>query len=513
MIEPGARLAGRYRLEELVNETRGAALWKATDETLARLVAVWTFTDGFPRTSEVVRAARAASRIADARVTQVFDADDSGPTAYVVEEWVSGQSLTELLSQGPLEPDRAAGLVAEAAEAVAAAASAGIHHLCLTPNKLMWSSGGAVKVTGIGVDAALRGITSADPVVTDARGVGRLLYAALTAHWPGEEQTGLRPAPLVSGRPCEPSQIRAGIPGRLNDIVCRSAFQMAGRSGPLNSAQDIADALADVPRLVPLPVTPSAPRSRPAPSDEGGPSRRAEHPRRAERGERLGVPAHQLATPPRGSRGNGRSGSSTSTVNKVLIGAVAMLVFVAVVVGAWTVGSVMNTPNEGNSQATSAEEQPANAGEPELSVLEPAGADGFDPQGDDGDEHGDKAGLAIDGDPSTSWNTQGYNSESFGNLKSGVGLIIDMGASVEIHEANLQLGGGPYSVHLRVGDAPEESALTTVSEQAGASGEVNIKLDDPAQGRYVVVWFTAPLPSDGGEYRGTVNEVELRGIT
>ncbi|WP_258861902.1 protein kinase family protein, partial [Marinitenerispora sediminis] len=252
MIEPGARLAGRYRLDELVSETSGAALWKATDETLARLVAVWTFADGFPRTGEVVRAARAASRVADARVTQVFDADDSGPTAYVVEEWVVGRSLTELLAQGPLEPERAAGLIAEAAEAVAAANATGIYHLSLSPSKLMWSAGGAVKVTGIGVDAALRGITAPQPALADAQGLGRLMYAALTAHWPGGEQSGLRPAPLVSGRPCEPSQIRAGIPSRLNDVACRAAFQTHGRSGPLASAQAIADALADVPRLVPM---------------------------------------------------------------------------------------------------------------------------------------------------------------------------------------------------------------------------------------------------------------------
>ena len=38
MIEPGARLANRYRLDELVSETSGASLWKATDETLARPV-------------------------------------------------------------------------------------------------------------------------------------------------------------------------------------------------------------------------------------------------------------------------------------------------------------------------------------------------------------------------------------------------------------------------------------------------------------------------------------------
>ncbi|NYE50666.1 hypothetical protein HDA32_005786 [Spinactinospora alkalitolerans] len=507
MIEPGARLAGRYRLDELVSETSGAALWKATDETLARLVGVWTFAEGFPRTNEVVRAARAASRIADARVTQVFDADDSGPSTYVVEEWVTGQSLTDLLAQGPLEAERAAGLIAEAAEAVAAANAAGIHHLCLSPNKLTWSTGGAVKVTGIGVDAALRGVTSDDPAVADARGIGRLLYAALTAHWPGDERTGLRPAPAVPGGPCEPGQIRAGIPGRLNDIVCRSAFQAGGRSGPLRTAQDIADALADVPRLVPLPVAPTG--HAPPPKPAVGTSRSS---------GQFGAappPPPRSAPPARGPRRAARSRPASSLTNRILVGAVAMLVFVAVVVGAWTVGSTMGGPDEGRTTSDD-EQQQAGTGEEELQVLAPQDADGFDPQGDDGDEHGDKAGLAVDGDPATAWSTQGYkgvHGADLGNLKSGVGLIVDMGEPVELHEATVTLGDSEHNFRLRVGDEPTESALTDVYEGTGVGGEVDIKLDEPVQGRYVVVWFTAPLPSDGGEYRGTINEVELRGNT
>ncbi len=47
---------------------------------------------------------------------------------------------------------------------------------------------------------------------------------------------------------------------------------------------------------------------------------------------------------------------------------------------------------------------------------------------------------------------------------------------------------------------------------AGVTGKVPIKLDEPATGQYVVVWFVSPLSQDGGKYRGTINEVELRGI-
>ena len=76
--EPGTRLAGRYRLVDQVTAGNGWTLWKAIDETLARPVAILTFASGFPRISDVVTAARAASRLTDPRMAQVFDVEDGG---------------------------------------------------------------------------------------------------------------------------------------------------------------------------------------------------------------------------------------------------------------------------------------------------------------------------------------------------------------------------------------------------------------------------------------------------
>ena len=118
--EPGTRLAGRYRLEDQVDAGGGWALWKAIDEILARAVTVLMFAENFPRVREAVTAARAASRLNDSRLSQVFDVDDSGERAYIVMEWVAGESLADMLSDGPLDPPWAAALVAEAAQAIGA---------------------------------------------------------------------------------------------------------------------------------------------------------------------------------------------------------------------------------------------------------------------------------------------------------------------------------------------------------------------------------------------------------
>ncbi|MCP2340548.1 protein kinase family protein [Actinomadura rupiterrae] len=296
VIEPGARFAGRYRLEERIKDSGGSSLWKAIDEILARAVAVRTFEPGFPRVHEVVTAARAASRLTDPRLTQVFDADDSGERAYVVSEWVVGETLEQMLAKAPLEPGRATTLLYEAAEALSAAHAAGLAHLCLSPRDLVWTTGGTVKVLGVATDAVLADHYSDSPASVDTRGLGSMLYAALTAHWPGEPSRSSLPAAPTAGAsasgsgsqsgahenattvttpdgdpkanvttPDEPASasllaprlVQAGVPSAVDDIVCRSLGLPAPASGPdaeaLRTPSDFAGALRRVPRT-PLPL-------------------------------------------------------------------------------------------------------------------------------------------------------------------------------------------------------------------------------------------------------------------
>ena len=252
--EPGTRLGGRYRLEDRISASGGWAAWMAIDETLARPVTVLTFAPGFPRIREVVTAARAASRLTDARLAQVFDVEDDWDHAYIVMEWVAGDSLDDLLTDGPLDPAHGAEIVAEGAEALAVAHAAGLAHLCLTTDSLRWTPGGGVKVLGLGIDAALSGATADDPALADTRGLGMLLYAALTCHWPGPDSPTLPPAPMADGRPRSPRQVCAGVPASIDEVTCQALFQRERRNGPpLTTPALLADALAEV---IPAPLAP-----------------------------------------------------------------------------------------------------------------------------------------------------------------------------------------------------------------------------------------------------------------
>src|SRR5690348_6424691 len=350
--EPGTRLAGRYRLVDQVSSGTGWTYWKATDETLARSVTVLTFATGFPRVTETVTAARAASRLGDPRFSQVFDVEDGEELAYVVLEWVSAESLLDMLSEGPLDPARASALMVEAARAIAVAHDIGLAHLRLDPACLHWTAGGGVKIAGLGIDAALAGpalIASEDgtddPELADTRDLARLLYAALTGYWPGlPGADGSAPAPPQAARSallppapengsglCTPRQVSAGVPAGVDDVTCRALFQRPNRHGPaLSTAAMFADALASAAPPMPLPFSPGVAQATTADRvgygyQQGGPP--GPYPR----------PETLPPMGPHPGAGGRKPPSERSAAVRAVIAAVIVLVLAAVGVAAWSI--------------------------------------------------------------------------------------------------------------------------------------------------------------------------------
>ncbi|WP_336209314.1 protein kinase family protein [Nonomuraea sp. LPB2021202275-12-8] len=491
-VEPGTRLADRFRLEDRVSEADGATHWKAIDEILARPVGVLTFAPDFPRVQEVVTAARAASRLTDPRLTQVFDAAQDDGRSYVVSEWVTGDTLVDLLAAGPLEPERAAGLVAEAAEALAHAHEAGLYHLCLRPDHLVWTTGNTVKVLGVAVDAALSGLTTDQPALDDAEGLGRLLYAGLTGHWPGDEQEGGLPAaPMIDGHFCSPRQVTAGVPSYLDTVTIRACLPETRKGhGALTSPAEVAESLSGVARPMPIPMPYSPAPSVTAASPSEG----------LDTGRRPATTPQVVHRPMPAGGGNGGGGS---VLNRVLMTVVVLLVIAAVGVGAWTIGRSLGSPGTREAEPTPGATTSAPT---QAQAVKPDKASGFDPLGDK-EEKAELAALTIDGKPSTLWKTDNYNSAELGNLKDGVGLLLDMGKSMQISDVVATLADAPGAdVELKVGDKADLSSLKTVAREKDASGKVTFKPDQTASGQYVLIWFTR-LPADAGKFHGTIYEV------
>jgi serine/threonine protein kinase len=513
VIEPGTRLAGRYRLDDRVSEAGGSTFWKATDEILARPVAVLTFAPGFPRVHDVVTAARAASRLTDPRLTQVFDADDSGERAYVVSEWVTGETLEDLLTEGPMEPGRAVAFLLEAAEALTSAHSAGIAHLCLTPHNLVWTSGGTVKVTGLGVEAVLSGTTSDAPAREDTRGLGELLYAALTGHWCGAEGTRLPAAPNSSdGRPLPPGQLRPGVAHELDVIVCRSLhIPLYGAQEPLSAPSGFTAALSQVPRS-PLPFVPLAgstppavvpraddPRPAPPPSPPIDPLSRTVPD--AGPSTRTSASGSIRTSPSRHAAGGG------SSLSRPVLAVIAVGVLVLVALGGWGL-SRLGGGGDRNGGGQRAGVKPTPFSRPTLEKLTPARASAFNrPPHTDGTASKD-LDKAIDANKSSSWTTQHYGNAHFGGLRPGIGLVIDMGKAVTVAKVKVSMpqSGTPGTVELHVGDSPGPGGTRTDTGDASGTFDLTGK---QTKGQYITLWFTK-LP-DIGEFRASVSDVAVFG--
>src|SRR5919112_2079186 len=67
----GSLVDGRFRLDDLLEDHGGARLWRATDLTLARNVAVHLIPSGDPRSAAALTAARTSATVSDGRVLRV----------------------------------------------------------------------------------------------------------------------------------------------------------------------------------------------------------------------------------------------------------------------------------------------------------------------------------------------------------------------------------------------------------------------------------------------------------
>jgi hypothetical protein len=133
----------------------------------------------------------------------------------------------------------------------------------------------------------------------------------------------------------------------------------------------------------------------------------------------------------------------------------------------------------------------------------------FDPYGDDQAEHNELLRFLRDGNVQTVWTTETYASRSFGGLKKGVGVIIDLGRSTSISELDVTGASTGWNAAVYVADgAPEaiDGWGGVVARQGDINGEARFTFA-PQQGRTVMLWITDL--GDAAQVR--IGELALRG--
>ena len=292
-------LAGRYRLEEVIGRGGMSTVYRGTDLALDRVVAVKVALDPLVEQSPIylarfTREAKAAAAIGHPEVVTVYDAGADGPTRFIVMELVPGRSLAEILRERghkPLEPDQAARIAAQVADALSAAHAAGIIHRDIKPGNIMLTPGGSVKVLDFGIARALDSHTLTQTATVlgtsaymspeqalgqpaDARSdiysLGCVLYEMLTGEPPFTAEVSA--AVLHQHVRVEPKPARErnpAIPPALGDLVMQmlakspndrpqTAAEVRDRLGPaLADPDDRGDALTTVAlaAVAPTPAT------------------------------------------------------------------------------------------------------------------------------------------------------------------------------------------------------------------------------------------------------------------
>jgi serine/threonine-protein kinase len=174
-------LAGRYRLLDPLARGGAGTVWRATDETLGRQVAVKVVdVSASPEpvaTARFERELHATARLAHPNVVTVYDGGFEADRAYLVMELLAGPSLAELVSaRGPLPVDEALDYAAQVCAGLAAAHDASVVHRDLKPSNLVLNEGGIVKLVDLGIARLLAAPDSA--TLTDLTSTGTVLGTA-----------------------------------------------------------------------------------------------------------------------------------------------------------------------------------------------------------------------------------------------------------------------------------------------------------------------------------------------
>ena len=491
--QPGDLIADRYELEELVGTGGMSTVFRARDLQLDRLVAIKILHERYLEDPEYVerfrREARAVAKLSHPNIVTVIDRGDDGGRQYIVFEHVEGQNLKELVTRtGRMSPRRALELVIPVADGLAFAHERGLVHRDVKPQNVLLSSEGEVKVTDFGIARSLdveHGVTqtgtvlgtseylapeqaSGEPVspATDEYSLGVVLWELLTGEVPftGENFVAValrhvnEPTPkLREQRPDLSPRLAAAVERALAKDPARRFPSMAALAGELRACLAELDA-------------------RPATADDAAltqVSRAVSPPAR--------TPARRPA--PRARR------RRPVALYLLLALAVAAAAFVAVFL--ITGSGHKHVGGGGGSGGGSGTSVPLR------------GVAGYDPQGD-GSEHNELAGSATDGNASTVWMTEHYDSQDFGGLKSGIGLLLDAGSAVKLAQVTVTTPVPGFKAEIQSGDSPT-GGFTADSASKSVTGRTTFTLDGKTA-RYYVVWITE-LPSGG---RAEIGEVTAK---
>jgi eukaryotic-like serine/threonine-protein kinase len=479
---PGEVIAERYELEELVGTGGMSSVYRARDRLLERHVALKVLHPHYADDEEYVerfrREARSVAKLSHPHIVTVIDRGEDGGQQFIVFEYVDGENLKQLIERtGPLPARRAVELSLAIADALAFAHEHGLVHRDVKPQNVLLTPDGDVKVTDFGIARSLdveHGMTQTGTVLgtsnylspeqasgkattpsTDVYSLGVVVYELLTAEvpFPGENFVAVAmkhinepPPDLLEKRPDVPLRLAAAVDRAMEKDPDRRFAAMD------EFASELRQCLAEL-------DNPDAERT----IIRQSPVLRESRPHRV-RGARSRVPLY--------------------------------VVVALVAVAAITAGVIALGGSNGGTHA------PTGLGGVFVKL---AGVTGYDPQGTGppGEDNAD-APKATDGNPTSYWSTEHYTTPQFGNLKKGLGLVLDAGGAIPLKSITVTTDTPGYTAEIQAGgSAAGPFAQDSSSKQVDARTTFTL---NGKSARYYVLWITDLGPSAFAH----VNEVKAR---
>ncbi|MFO0556266.1 MAG: serine/threonine-protein kinase [Polyangiaceae bacterium] len=242
-----------YRVGKRLGQGGMGTVYKAFDEKLRRHVALKQLRAEVARSERgrerFLREARAAASLNHPSVVAVHALEEHEGDAYIVMEWVDGETLKATIAREPLPIEKVTQLGREVAAALDAAHAAGIVHRDIKPANILVTREGRAKVTDFGIakrlprakdgEDPLTALTAPGAVVgsvsfmspeqvageevgalSDIFSLGSVLYLALVGELPFERETTFMTArAILRDAPVRPREKRREIPPALEALV------------------------------------------------------------------------------------------------------------------------------------------------------------------------------------------------------------------------------------------------------------------------------------------------------
>ncbi len=264
-------LNNRYEIQSKLGDGGMAAVYKALDLKLNRIVAVKILRDSYASDPQFLtrfkREAQQAASLNHPNIVRVFDVGDDGDYHYIVMEYIEGPNLKDvILREAPFPNQRALELGAQICDAIAYSHANGLIHRDIKPQNILLDKTGRVKVADFGIAKSSTSSTLTEAGITlgtvhyfspeqakgqpvlpqsDIYSIGIVLYEMMTGRIPFDSDNPVALAlKHIEDTPLPPRQINPNIPPVVEQIILRTLAKNPAQR--YSSAEQLGKALRTI---------------------------------------------------------------------------------------------------------------------------------------------------------------------------------------------------------------------------------------------------------------------------